>query len=897
MEAFIPKPDEVARKAAGGELRNNHKPGKLKIFFGYASGSGKTYAMLNAAHKAKALGIDVAVGSIASQAPEETLALLNGLELIPPCAVPHNGAAQKEFDLDGALARYPELILVDRLAHTNAEGSRHLKRYQDVEELLRAGINVYTTVNVENLESLNDIILAITGVAVSDRIPDRIFDAAAQVQFVDCDPSELSERLITGKTDRETQLRYASGRFAAEKKLTSLREVALRRMADRVSRSAIASSSAATKTGEHLLICLSASPSNAKVIRTAARMAEAFHGEFSALIVETPEFQNMDESDSRRLHANMRLAEELGARITTVYGDDPAIQIAEYAQISGISKIVLGRSIQKKRLFSARKSLMDKLSELAPDLDIYIIPDKLTAPSPHQPWRLLKEHVSIPDLIKMIGILSACTALGYIFLYLGFTTANIIMCYILAVIFIAMVTSGQIYSLLASVLSVLIFNFFFTLPYFTFMSDPNYVATFGIMFIVAFISSSLTTRIKRQAIESAQKAYRTEVLLETSQMLQQAEDENDIISVTATQLLKLLSRSVLFYPVTEDGTMNEPLIFSKSPLEDSREYFTAYESNTVEWVRKNNKHAGATTGTLPGAICLYMAVRGKNSVLAVAGIRIKGTQIPDAFEKNMIVAILDECGLALEKERLRKAKQKIEEAAKHEALRSNLLRAISHDLRTPLTTISGNAGVLMEKSAALDDDRKQRLYTSIYDDAMWLIDLVENLLSITRFENGAAKLKTEPDLLYDVFQEALSHLDRKSSEHHISLDLQDDFLMADMDSRLIAQVVINLINNAIKYTPSGSDIVVSAFREGENVLVSVADDGPGIPDDVKDRLFEMFYTANNARGDGRRGLGLGLSLCKSIVSAHGGTIAVTDNKPHGSRFIFTLHASEVTSHE
>ena len=292
-----------------------------------------------------------------------------------------------------------------------------------------------------------------------------------------------------------------------------------------------------------------------------------------------------------------------------------------------------------------------------------------------------------------------------------------------------------------------------------------------------------------------------------------------------------------------------------------------------------------------------MAVRGSRQVEAVAGIAIGSGEKPDAFEKNLMVAILDECGLAVERERIARVKQQAEETARQEALRANLLRAISHDLRTPLTSISGNAGILMERGNALDEVKKQSLYTSIYDDAMWLIALVENLLSITRMENGSVKLHIQPELLDEVFGEALSHLDRNAVRHVIAVHLEGDLLMADMDARLIVQVLINILNNAVKYTPEGSHIDLSACREGERVRISIADDGPGIPDGSKEKLFDMFYTANNARGDGRRGLGLGLALCRSIVTAHGSTITVADNPPRGSVFSFTLHTSEVDIHE
>ncbi|MEG1988486.1 MAG: sensor histidine kinase KdpD [Oscillibacter sp.] len=858
--------------------------GKLKIFFGYAAGVGKTRAMLEAAHRASAGGADVAVGCIAPGTRPETLALLEGL---PRVLSAGDGADRTpgSLDLDSALRRQPQLLVVDDLAHTNRPGSRHLKRYQDVEELLRAGINVYTTLNVQQLESLNDIVAGVTGVTVTERIPDHVFDAAAQVELVDLEPSDLAAERQAGRGGTPEK---RSG--FTEQHLTALREIALRRTADRLGRDTARPSR--TKTGEHILICLSSAPSNAKVIRTAARMAEAFHSEFTALFVETADSAGEDEVSRVRRQANLRLAEELGARITTLYGDDPAAQIAEYARAGGVSKIVLGRSAQRRPLLGRRNSLIDRLSVLAPDLDVYIIPDQQTPGKPRRPHRPTEEQFSLGDTGRMLAILGLCTAVGYLFTALGLTTATVIMIYILGVLSVAMATNGRSYSLLASVLSVLIFNFFFTNPYFTLRSDPSYIATFGVMFVVALLSSSLTTRIKRQALESAQKAYRTEVLLETSQKLQKSEGTESILAVGATQLGKLLDRAVLLYPVEEDGTLGNARWYSASQTALG-DCLTAEEKAVAEWVWRNNKHAGAGTGTFPDAKCLYMAVRGENRALAVAGIRISGAAMPDAFEKNLMVAILDECGLALEKDFLQRAKQQVEETARQEALRANLLRAISHDLRTPLTSISGNAGILMGNSAVLDERKKRTLYASIYDDAMWLVNLVENLLSVTRIENGGMRLKLQPELLEEVFQEALAHLDRQAAAHQISVDLPDDLLMADMDARLMVQVVINLVNNAVKYTPPGSHIVVSAEMQGKMVLVSVADDGPGVPDAVKEKLFEMFYTADNTRGDGRRGLGLGLSLCKSVVAAHDGAIFVEDNTPRGARFCFTLHASEV----
>lgn len=873
--------------------------GRLKIFLGYAPGVGKTYAMLEAAHRAKESGVDVAVGYIEPHTRAETTVLLNGLELLPPKIIPYKGAEQREFDLDAALERHPQLLLVDELAHTNTEGSRHVKRYQDVQELLRAGINVYTTVNIQNLESLNDKVASIIGVSVSERIPDSVFDSADQVELVDLEPADLLERLRSENARQPEQPLQTTEAVFTGKNLASLREIALRRTADRLDAAPWSGEDAKPKAGEHILTCLSASPSNPKVIRTAARMAKAFHGAFTALFVETPDYASMSDEDRGRISANIRLAEELGARITTTYGDDPAVQIAEYARISGISKIVLGRSPHRERL-RRTKNLVDRLNDLAPDLDLYIIPDQQgnSPPTKHadHPHRS-GERFSAGDLLKMLAVLAGCTLGGYFFTAIGISDTNIIMLYLLGVLGIAMVTTGRSYSLLSSVLSVLLFNFFFTEPYFTLRSDPSYIATFGIMFIVALLSSSLTIRVKTQARMNADKAYRTAILLESSHKLQTADSAEAILTVTAQQLGHLLERDLVVYPTDGKGGLLPAMVFPFAEERDLSALLTPDEEAVAEWVLKNNKHAGATTNTLPGARCLYLSIRGTGGALAVVGIAVESSHPLRSFEKNLMVALLDECGLALEKELSMREKQKAEAQASQEALRANLLRAISHDLRTPLTSISGNADILMERADQLEPEKRQSLFTAIYDDAMWLFNLVENLLSITRLEDGRVHMNIEPQLLSDIFAEALTHLDRNACKHQIRTELPDDMLMADMDARLMVQVIINIVNNAIKYTPEGSHITLSAHRIGRMVAVEIADDGPGVPDEAKEKLFDRFYTAGNERGDGRRGLGLGLSLCKSIVTAHGGTIEAIKNEPQGTIFRFTLHASEVNAHE
>ena len=877
------------------EKADKSRQGRLKIFFGYAAGVGKTYAMLKAAHRAKDQGVDVAVGYVEKHTRPDTLALLDGLEQLPTLKVEYKGIVLNEFDLDAALKRRPQLLLVDELAHSNAAGCRHTKRYQDVEELLRAGIDVYTTVNVQHLESLNDLVASITQVAVNERIPDSVFDSADQVELVDIEPDDLILRLQTGKVYQRSQASRALNHFFAKDNLVALREIALRRTADRLSRNAQRTGNeTAAKASEHILICLSSSPSNAKVIRTAARMAEAFHSSFTALFVETTETNELKGENLKRLRDNLRLAEQLGAQIATVYGDDPAVQIAEYAKVSGITKIVLGRTNHKSTVFLKSKTLVDKLTKLAGDIDVYIIPDTQPLYKKKASFIHLEDHkFRWTDLLKAVLITAAATGISFCFYTLGLREANIITVYILGVLLTAIWTNGHLYGALASLLSVISFNFFFTVPRFTLAAnDPDYPVTFLIMLVASVISSTLATRVKKQARQSAQKAYYMELLINSNQKLQQGRDEQEIIRIAAEQVSALLDRPVL-YALAMKG---QELSFQVSPQNETNKQLSAMtpeEKGVADWVIKNNKHAGATTNTLSHAHNLYLSVRGNQEVMGVIGVPAKYYPPLEVFEKNLMISILNECGLILERRRLRDEKQKIALETQRERLRSNLLRAISHDLRTPLTSISGNAGVLMEKSIALTEEKKQEIYASIYDDSMWLVDLTENLLSITRIENGTMHLQMNAELIDDVLREAIAHVDRQAARHHIRVNLEDDLLMAKMDARLIVQVIINIVNNAIKYTPEGSHICISAEKEDRMVCIHIADDGPGISDEAKVHLFDMFYTAGIGKADSRRGLGLGLSLCQSIVEAHGGEISVENNEPHGAIFSFTLPLEEV----
>ena len=895
MELPRQNPDQLLR--AINNNTSDMSKGKLKIFFGYAAGVGKTYAMLKAAHQAAEQGIDVVIGYIEPHARSQTARLTEGLEQIPVKEVSHGGIMMREFDLDGAISRKPQLILVDEFAHTNEQGSRHAKRYQDVQELLNAGINVYTTVNVQHIESLNDMVASITGIIVRERIPDSAFDQAAQVELVDIEPAELLERMSAGNIYRVDQAKQAAVHFFTVENLTALREIALRRCADRVNlltESARIQSRSDYHTDEHILVCLSSSPSNAKIIRTAARMARAFRGNFTALFVETKSTAQMREEDKKRLRENMHLAEQLGASVETTYGEDVPYQIAEFARLSGVSKIVIGRSTTARKGIFCKPVLTERLIAAAPNLDIHVIPD--AAAYEYRPGKgRIMETISLRDVAKSIFALLAATLIGYVFYLFGFTESNIIAVYIFAVFVTTIITTNRLCGLTASIVSVLVFNFFFTVPRFTFhFNDPDYLVTFTIMFMVAFLTGSLAGKLKQNARQSAQTAFRTRILLETNQLLQKENDEAAILRVTAGQITKLLKRDIVIYP--SDGKhLKTPDVYRTADSEGC-ELITVNEKAVAEWVFRNNKHAGAATDTLSNAKCQYLAIRQGNRVYGVVGIHM--SEIPlDAFENSVMLSILGECALALENMKNAREKEDATVLAKNEQLRANLLRAISHDLRTPLTSISGSAGNLMANYQKMDDAMRIQTFTDIYDDSMWLINLVENLLSITRIEGGQINLTRSVELMDEVAAEALHHVNRKSSEHIIRINSSQELLLANIDVKLIVQVMINLVDNAIKYTPAGSAIEVGMKKEGKWIYVSVSDNGPGIPDEQKAHIFDMFYSGANKIADSRRSLGLGLSLCKSIVTAHGGVITVSDNQPKGTVFTFTLPAGEVNLNE
>lgn len=649
---------------------------------------------------------------------------------------------------------------------------------------------------------------------------------------------------------------------------------------------------------EHILVCLSSSPSNERIVRTAGRMASVFGGSFTALYVQTPENTAMREDDQLRLQENTRLAQQLGAEIVTMRGEDVPTQIAEYARLSGVTRIVIGRSGAQRRSFWSSPTLTERLIELAPGLDIHIIPDVDVYKNYHQkkPTLMRPAMPTLRELLLTLGILTAATAIGWLFLRLGFTDANIITLYLLGVLFTSVLTSGYTCGILASILSVILFNYFLTEPHLSLLAyGSGYPVTFVIMLGASILTGTLAAKLKAHAQLSAHDAFRTKLLFDTNQQLQKAQSKEDAYQTTAVQLQRLLERDILVYPA-ENGQLGTGLFYAADGSPACSVPPAQQEREVVEWTWQNRKRAGATTAQFPRAKYLYLAIRTQQQAYGVIGISIAGKPL-DAFESSITLSILGECALALDN--LRNAREKEEAAvlAKNEQLRANLLRSISHDLRTPLTSISGNADTLLHSYNVLDEQTRKQIFTDIYDDAQWLTGLVENLLSVTKIADGSVKLRLSYQVVDDIVSEALRHIDRRSAEHHITVDCGDEPLLVRVDAGLIVQVLINLVNNAVKYTPAGSNIRITAIPRENMAEICVSDNGPGIPDELKERVFEMFFTGGNPIGDSRRSLGLGLTLCQAIIHAHNGEMTLKENSPHGCIFSFTVPLSEVNLNE
>ncbi|EKQ53061.1 MAG: osmosensitive K+ channel histidine kinase [Clostridium sp. Maddingley MBC34-26] len=857
--------------------------------------------MLMEAHDMKKMGKDIVIGYIEPHARPETMELVDGIENIGVKTIDYKGITLKEFDLDKALARKPNIILVDELAHTNVRTERHRKRWQDIEELLEAGINVFTTLNVQHIESLNDIVESITHISVRETIPDKIFDDADKVELIDIEPDELLNRFSEGKVYSQEQTKKAFNNFFTKNNLFALREIALRRTADRVKyevESVRLSKGQITvmPTSDVVLACISPSPSSTRVIRTATRMAEAHHSKWIALYVETTKSQNLSKEDKERLNANFNLAEQLGGEVVTVYSDNIIEQIIQYAKFRNVTKIIIGKNHKKpNNLFHFyARDIVDQLMESNSYIDVYVIPNSTVDKERKKDVKTnkFKFDVSRKEILISSLIMLVSTIISLVIDYIGFSEANVIMVFILGVIIVNMKTRGYILGFICSIISIFLFNFLFTEPRYSLeVYDKSYLATFPIMIIVTFTTGTLTNKIQKEAYNSAQRENRTQILYRVSRKLLSATGTADVVGIGIKYLSRLLERTVICY-LTQDNKLLTPFIYTSNKGEKDRTLLSKDEEAVAHWTFLNDKEAGAGTNTFYGAKGYYMPLKSNGKILGVLGVScISGKLKPE--EKFIFETVASQIYIALDREILAETQKNSKLEIESERLRSNLLRSISHDLRSPLAGIKGAVSTIIETGNLISEKTRMELLEGVYDDTEWLIRLVENLLSMTRFDGGNMKVKKSMEIVEEVVYEAVQRTSKRLKNHKIKVSVPENVIMVPMDGSLIEQVLINLFDNALKFTPKESIIEVKVYENEENVVFKVIDNGIGINEEILPNIFDRFFTNGNKISDSSRGVGLGLAICKSIVEAHGGTISAKNKEGGGAIFRFDIPKEDI----
>lgn len=884
MDDDRPNPDALLAQVRTEESRAGR--GKLKVFFGYSAGVGKTSTMLDTARRDVSAGRDVWIGAVETHGRTDVAALVLGLDIIPPRQLEYRGVQLKEFDLDGALARRPQLVIVDELAHTNAPGSRHTKRWQDVEELLAAGIDVYTTLNVQHLESLNDIVAQTTGVVVRETVPDAVLEKADEIELVDLPPDDLLQRFRQGQVYAPSQAEQALRSFFRKPNLIALRELALRQLADRVNADAERARRGGVfmpiwPTADRLLVCVSPSPLSPRVIRTARRMAAAMRAEWIAAYVEPPSPEVLPPEARRQLVENLRLAEQLGAEIITLAGPRPADELLSYARSRNVTRIVVGKSGKPSWRRWFRRTLVDDLMLNSREIDLHVI-HGVEEPG-EKPLLPARQMVAWQLYARALAIVALCGLIDGAIDRLGLAETNLVMVLLLGVVFAA-ARFGHGPGILASLASVLLFDFFFVPPHLTFaVSDTQYVLTFAVMFAIAVLTSTLTSRVREQAQVSRERARRTEALFHLSQRLTGQVGTHQLATAAARQIAAVFAGDVAIF-LPDDN--NQLKLAGGSNAEFALQ---ENEPAAAQWVFGSRQPAGIGTNTLPGAQALYLPLAGSQGPVGVLAVRPADLDQLTIFDQRQLLeTFAGQIALALEREQLASQVQAVLVQAEAERLRSSLLASVSHDLRTPLAVITGASSSLLESEQALPFEARRELLRTIFDDANRLSRLVDNLLDMTRVASGGVALNKQPQVIEEIIGSALHRLRKPLAGRQINTRLADDLPLVPLDETLIEQAFVNLLENIEKYTPAGSPIDMAARLDDGYLLVEVADRGPGIRDDERELIFEKFYRGQAGSVDGRRGAGLGLAICKAIVTAHGGRIWAENRAGGGARFCFTL---------
>ncbi|WP_175944965.1 sensor histidine kinase [Burkholderia pyrrocinia] len=914
-----PDPDQLLDKLQRDEEKQRR--GQLKIFFGASAGVGKTYAMLQAARQRLQDGVDVVVGIVETHGRSETAALLDGFDVLPLARIDYRGRTLAEFDLDGALARQPQLILVDELAHSNVQGARHLKRWQDVYELLDAGIDVYTTVNVQHLESLNDVVGAITGIRVWETVPDRVFDAADEVTLVDLPAEELLERMRDGKVYLAQQAERAVRNFFRKGNLIALRELALRRTADRVDAQmreyrADRSIQRIWQARERLLVCVGPGAEAPTLVRAAARLAASLKADWIAVYVETPRLQRLPDAQRQRTLDALKLAAELGAETATLAGGDAVAALIGYAKVRNVSKIVAGGSPKVGLMRRFARPFGEQLAERAGDVDLMLIrasaSDEARA-APLDPrardWRdafaQFGTHRSPPrHYVYAAAICAAITVVANV-VSERLDLTNLVMLYLLGVVFSA-VRLGRGPGVLQSFLSVAAFDFFFVPPRMSFsVSDTQYLLTFFGMLLTSLVISHLTSTLTRQASIAQRRERRTGAIYAMARELGAALTTEQIVEIGSRHVGEVFRARVAFLlPDSADK------VRQKIEEPDAAVTLTGadLDSDVGQWVYDQQKPAGRGTDTLPATAALYLPLKAPmrtRGVLAVVSREPRELEVPE--QQRMLDAFAAQIALALERVHYVEIARDALVNMESERLRNSLLSAISHDLRTPLTTIVGFSSMLANGRAAAQGgdaaaaerfaQREGELVDAIHDEALRMTGIVTNLLDMARLQAGSLQLKRQWSLLEETVGAALAACKRVLARHPARVSLPADLPLLQMDAVLMERLFTNLFENAAKYTPPDTSIEIGAERVTDDglpfVRVHVDDHGPGLPAGMETRIFDKF--TRGEKESATPGIGLGLAICRAIVEAHGGRIGALnrtapDGRVTGARFWFTLPA-------
>lgn len=877
-----PTPEAMLKLAQAEEAQSGQ--GRLKVFLGYAAGVGKTYAMLEAARERKRDGRDLVVGYVESHGRSETDALLEGLELIPRRELAYAGVLLPEMDLDAILARKPQIVLVDELAHSNVPGCRHEKRWQDVEELLAAGIDVYTTVNIQHFESLNDLVAQITGITVRETVPDRLLDIAFEIKLIDLPPEDLLQRLHEGKIYIPDQAAMAIEKFFRPGNLMALRELSLRRTAARVDDQMRAymerqSIAGPWSTTERLLVCVSGSPYSEQLIRATRRLAEELKAPWHTVYIETPGSDRHTRENRERVWQDLRFAESLGAQVAMLTATSVPDAVVEFAARHNVTRIVVGKPSRKHWQELLHPPIVDQIIRRSSSSDVFVVRISSEGQQGRPQQTVKHPHHAHPFGYPAAGLLVGAATLlcGLVGRFLEPT--NLVMVYLLAVV-VAAVRLGRRPAMLTAFLGVLAFDFFFVPPHITFaVADTQYLITFAGLLMVGLVISSLVARARERADVIRVREIQTASLYYLSRDLAASADIVTVLQAVIRNVEEALNaRAVIFLP---EGERLEQLATSDGLVLDSKEQAVA------DWAFRNRQPAGCGTDTLVSAGLIYLPLQTPASQLGVLGVQMEDElEYRSTESRRLLDAFATQAAMAIERVQFSHQAEQAQILQARENLERALLNSISHDLRTPLVTVTGVLASLRDEGAHFSEESRHELLDTAAGEAERLNRFVGNLLDMTRIEAGAIRLNSELCDVQDLVGCAMAAIKQRVGGRTIQIRLADDLPMVPLDLVLMTQVLVNLLDNSLKYSPAESSIEISARLERGWLLLEIADRGPGVPEQDLKRVFDKFYRIPVPEGVG--GTGLGLSICKGIVEAHNGSIKAVNRADGGLLMVIRL---------